>query len=468
MELSMKLKFIGQAFLFFFFIPQVQSLSQVELERKYSIAELQVDFKVLRNRYETKLVNLELYHSHQRVQSVFDSLYQHITPMTAMEFFTYISTLNSFIKDGHSNLFPNAKTSKYHYLNSPYLPFDIYVNNKSLFIKANYTGDLTIPIGAEVQSINGIKSADLYDFMMKRQVRDGLNEQYAIWILNHYFKEYYSFYFGHPKKYQIQVNTGTGKSHFTTLDGLTKTQIDQNKLIYSAPTIKNVFDAPNFMVKYDTSEDVAIITIKTWEYPNLKSEIKNAFEEIGKNGINNLIIDIRDNQGGDFKPAIYLCSYLLEQPFRYYLDIKAVRRNNKGERKIHSKKSFLLKTFYPEKKAFKGKVYVLINGGTFSNSAAFSVCLANYKRALFLGEETGGDAILSSGVFSIKAYIELPNTHIQCENSNYQLHLNSQMVHTGRGLIPDYQVNTSLNDILNGVDPVMEKARSLILSGQNK
>ncbi|HPH81838.1 MAG TPA: S41 family peptidase [Flavobacteriales bacterium] len=468
MAISKQLKLSGLFFLLGIFIHPVQSQTQVELDRIYSIPELQTDFKVLRNRYESRFTNLELYHSAQQVQLVFDSLYQHITPMNAREFYSYICTLNSFIKDGHSHLLPDTKTSQYHYLNSLYLPFDIYVNNKSLFIKANYTGNLTIPVGAEIQSINGLKSADIYEFMMNRQVRDGLNEQYALWILNHYFKEYYSFYFGHPNKYQIQVNTGTGKSHFTTLDGLTNIQIDQNKLIYSAPTIKNVFESPNFRVKYDTSENVAIITIKTWEYPNLKSEIKMAFEEIGKQGINNLIVDIRDNQGGNFKPAIYLCSYLLNQPFKYYLDVKSVRRNNKGQRKFRSKKSFLLKTFFPVSKPFKGKVYVLINGGTFSNSTAFSSCLANYKRAVFVGEETGGDAVISSGVFSSKAYIELPNTHIQCENSNYQLHLNSSTSHNGRGLLPDYQVQSTLDDVIMGHDPVMEKTRSLIQSNREQ
>jgi C-terminal processing protease CtpA/Prc len=42
------------------------------------------------------------------------------------------------------------------------------------------------------------------------------------------------------------------------------------------------------------------------------------------------------------------------------------------------------------KNAFKGKVYVMINRGSFSASSVISSNLKGSKRATFVGEETGG------------------------------------------------------------------------------
>jgi C-terminal processing protease CtpA/Prc len=46
----------------------------------------------------------------------------------------------------------------------------------------------------------------------------------------------------------------------------------------------------------------------------------------------------------------------------------------------------------PSENHFDGRLYVLIDGGSFSASADFSATVDVYKRATFIGEETGGAA----------------------------------------------------------------------------
>ena len=45
----------------------------------------------------------------------------------------------------------------------------------------------------------------------------------------------------------------------------------------------------------------------------------------------------------------------------------------------------------------KGELLVLINGGSFSSTAILCACLRRDQRALFIGEETGGNAHIISG-----------------------------------------------------------------------
>ena len=60
--------------------------------------------------------------------------------------------------------------------------------------------------------------------------------------------------------------------------------------------------------------------------------------------------------------------------------------------------------------AFQGKVYVLINGGSFSASCILSSNLQGSKRAVFVGEETGGT--YNGTVAGRMPLLELPNSKL--------------------------------------------------------
>lgn len=65
----------------------------------------------------------------------------------------------------------------------------------------------------------------------------------------------------------------------------------------------------------------------------------------------------------------------------------------------------------PNKSAFHGKVFVLINGGSFSASSIITAKLKNDKRATLVGEETGGAN--DGTVAGFYSYQKLPNSEIR-------------------------------------------------------
>jgi hypothetical protein len=96
-----------------------------------------------------------------------------------------------------------------------------------------------------------------------------------------------------------------------------------------------------------------------------------------------LIIDLRDNHGGAPRMAALISSYLFDGPT--HLDDIYNRSENTTEQ---------LWTLpnVPGKK-FTGKaVYVLTSGGTFSAAEEFSYDLKSLKRAILIGETSGGGA----------------------------------------------------------------------------
>ena len=101
-----------------------------------------------------------------------------------------------------------------------------------------------------------------------------------------------------------------------------------------------------------------------------------------------LIIDLRENGGGDPKMVAYISSYLFDE--RTHLNDLYNRKENKTE-------EFWTNTEVPGKRLGDKPVYVLTASRTFSGAEEFTYNLKNLKRATIIGETTGGGAHPVSG-----------------------------------------------------------------------
>jgi len=101
-----------------------------------------------------------------------------------------------------------------------------------------------------------------------------------------------------------------------------------------------------------------------------------------------LIIDLRENGGGDPKMVAYISSYLFDE--RTHLNDLYNRKENKTE-------EFWTSTDVPGKRLEGKPVFVLTAKRTFSGAEEFTYNLKNLKRATIIGETTGGGAHPVSG-----------------------------------------------------------------------
>lgn len=97
-----------------------------------------------------------------------------------------------------------------------------------------------------------------------------------------------------------------------------------------------------------------------------------------------LIIDLRDNSGGDVAASTLLASYLFDE--RTHLNDFHYREGNRIEQRWTSDVVPGLR--YGRKK----DVYILTSKDTFSAGEDFTYALKNLKRATVIGETTGGGA----------------------------------------------------------------------------
>jgi hypothetical protein len=101
-----------------------------------------------------------------------------------------------------------------------------------------------------------------------------------------------------------------------------------------------------------------------------------------------LIIDLRENGGGDPRMVAYISSYLFNE--RTHL-------NDLYNRKEDHTEEFWTQPDVPGKKLGGKPVFLLTSKRTFSGAEEFSYNLKNLKRATIIGETTGGGAHPVSG-----------------------------------------------------------------------
>lgn len=432
-------------------------------ETTYSPKEQQDDLAFYISKLKRHHPNLYLYTAEPEFRKYTDSLSLSLTDtLTALEFYQKISTLSSLIKDGHTLVLPGEKITEYYNNTGLFLPCQLNLINDSLYVRQDYTIPGSIPEGALVLSINNKSYSEILEQLYLRQVRDGNNLNYARWILDTYFREYYSYAFGHPETYTIRYSF-QGIEQSITIKGLSKNEIQQNRTSKYPGTQFIRQPGEGLQLQFGPNNAYALLTIKDFHdeflktvyKQNFKSAMADFFSRISAAQTRHLILDLRDNQGGDIENGVRLLANLMQEPFqvvRNYLCLKNGQLvhcsgSEKGEHQ-------------PVKKPYSGKLYVLINGGSFSNSVIVSSCLREHQRAIFIGEESGGNPHILAGN---AADHELPHTKIRVEIPTLRFIMTNDSLNTGRGIEPDYRVINSIEDRIKAIDKPLEFAIRLSL-----
>jgi len=114
----------------------------------------------------------------------------------------------------------------------------------------------------------------------------------------------------------------------------------------------------------------------------------------------------------------------------------------------------------PAASPFLGRVFVLIDGGTFSTSADVCAQLRSLTEATFIGEETGG--AVEGNTSGLNAQIVLPHSTLKLKIQMYGYWNDVTSGMKGRGTLPDRNVLRTVDDVLDGTDPALDLAISLM------
>lgn len=412
-----------------------------EPDRLFPADSLKADLGFLKNQLERMDPGLYRYSSKAVMDKFFDSLGHAISgPMNEQGYLSLLMLLNEKIKNAHTMLLPSDAAMEYR--NTPdakQFPFSVSIIDGRLYVRENCSADGGIETGTEILRVNGMPASVLLYRLMNRQIRDGYGVTYPRWILSQYFPAYYSMVFGRPGEFVLEL-----KGYQRKVSALTRDSIEYfRRSRYGTETTEG-----RGIVLEEKGGGTAVLTVRSFSPEGLlsiygqeyKPVMDSLFRTLERHKISNLILDLRDNQGGDFPPMRHLISYLVLKPVRCILE---------GE------ESRLIE---PAAHHYKGKLWVLINGGSFSATAITAAILEKEQRGKFIGEETGGNKYEISGN---PDEVVLPRTKIRCYISTVVYKITSGK-NNGHGVFPDYFVAPEAGDVKTKEDRAMEMAMKLI------
>jgi hypothetical protein len=137
-----------------------------------------------------------------------------------------------------------------------------------------------------------------------------------------------------------------------------------------------------------------------------KKKVDAIFREIKDRKSRDLIIDLRGNGGGNSEMGNYIISYLYAGKFCAFskMRVKLSRdllsspdwKEAPEEYRSPDLEGMVITAFETEAPAskpdafFSGRVYLLVDGGTFSSASDFATMFRDYRVGTILGSETGG------------------------------------------------------------------------------
>ena len=463
-----------------YFFPLVLALYAATLRGQeastFSSAQIREDIAYLRSELESRHPGLYLYSSRAEADALFDSLYRQIPPsVTETEAYRLITTVCSVIRDGHTIFYPAERSTAYHDRYSGFFPFKIYWRDSSMYVAMNYSASTEIPDGSEIISINGVAASEIMSFSLKRMMHDGYNQTYPVWVMNNWFNEFYSYFYGHPAAFDVSFRSDNGAVTTKTIRALSKTEISANRKKNYPDYRFDKKEGDGLVLETEDTNKTATLTIRDFHADILKKvygqkfkkTIAEYFRQIEAKGVENLILDLRNNQGGDTRYGEILLSYVLNDPFRYVEGYRKVGKHPAAAPQDRNKKCKgpAMGICRPRSNVFKGNLYILINGGSFSNTGIVVSALKHARRGIMIGEETGGNGHVICG--SVK-YRELPNTKIRVEIPTLQFAIRDPEHNTGKGVFPDYFIQPSIEQLVGNRDIAKEYAKGMIKNSKSK
>ena len=362
--------------------------------------------------------------------------------MTRIDFYNHLAPLVEELGDGHTSLlFPTEEIKRNSIKLFP-LSVDIDYKDSSVIVVNDYSEyDIRIPVGAKILSINNKKISTIVGVMF--HYISGERTFFKAEELKFRFTPIlYALYkdsiFTIKYKYKNKVFT-------TTRTGISYAQRYENN------GKKIVTNDTNYSLRINDKLQVATIEFNSFvDLPRFQKFIDSSFVVIKQKKINDLIIDIRNNGGGDSKLGDDFFQYISHEPYRQFgkTIIKNSIRRMEYYKSAYSDtitepiglqtyNDSTLNQLRENKNRFTGNVYLLTSHFTFSSAANFSWTFKYFKMGTIIGEETGGLAVCFGDIISQT----LPNTNIRYSVSHKKFYEYGATDNDKHGTIPDYSVS---------------------------
>lgn len=413
--------------------------------------------------------------------------------LNVLEFHKLIAPLVGLTREDHTDIYLPSSCHQIMKKEAHYLPFFMVFLGDELYIEKNGSLNDENVIGKRVISINGeipqeivnkigsLFASDAYIKTVKKTDLSGFS-----------FAKYYYYFYGNPDEFIIEFEDGSITCKGLTKNEIIKTIVEREK---HSKTNKDHSESLEFELLNKSTAYMAMHSFANYQIreneinSNLKKFLKESFESIETNEIENLIIDLSKNGGGNEGNEGLVYSYLASN-YKKYIKVRCktqkvtldngvdptitFRTFGLGEKILANRKmadgSYERKNWpglglmaykkEPQYK-FEGNLYVLISPVTYSGGSELANMIRSNTEAVFIGQETGGGYLGNTSGYSQELVLAHSQISIDIPALQFIMNVN-QKSPSGRGVIPDYEVIPTFEEYEIGRNVSLEKALRLI------
>lgn len=330
-------------------------------------------------------------------------------------------------------------------------PLEVVMEENKVLVRINWSSNKNINHGDELISINGLPIQKVLEKIYPQIPAERLyfkNAQLESFSLPRLYWQV----FPESKEYEIEIaHDGQIKNY--KLNSIKAIDYESNR--HDQDIMKNDWNYRPL----STSIDYLRPGKFSGDLEKYQKFIDSAFAEINKKNTSHLIIDLRNHPGGDDVFGDYLVSYFANKPFKWSSRftlrtseiLKKHTRKNSDTTSAYAQSilnhkngetfeyNWRAKDPKPNNQRYQGKVYVLVNRHSYSQSTVTSAQIQDYGFATIVGEETAEFPNLHASLFDY----QLPKTGITVKVPKGKIERISG-IENGKGLIPDIMIKEKL------------------------
>lgn len=452
-------------------------------ERRFAPAEVKADFGELYARLAVSHFDLFA----RRAKSDYDAAFRTTMagldrPMTALEVRVAFQKFMAYGRVAHSNIaFPSEAYGAYRDAGGRAMPLSVRIKAGRVFVVG--TGGVgTVSVGEEIVGLNGLPMADWLRRLGAHVSAD--NDYMLHTLIENRFAPLLWLELGAVDQFKLTLRDARGAQRELWVPARTRAEL-RTAAAGPSPVLELDWDARVFRMIgtvgylrpgpfYNNDPNATNI----WDVSQFRAFVDSSFETLLKAQARTLVIDLRDNPGGDNSFSDLMVAWYATKPFRFCRDFRvkaseaAIASNAKrvaaapddkdgisakfaaayGQHRVGDVFSFDVPMVEPRAGArFPGRVYLLVNRRSYSNAVQVAALSQDYGFATILGEETS-DLATTLGAMEQFALsrtgieVGFPKAHIIRVNGNTQ----------PRGVVPDVAIETPVVESLS--DVVLQQA----------
>jgi hypothetical protein len=326
-------------------------------------------------------------------------------PMTRDEAWAEFSALNPVLADGHLVVtYPGgvgAELARHLQSGGRLFPFNVHLDDDGeLYVRSKLDGSASPLAGQHIDRIDGMTGHEVAARLLAHM--NGDTPRFRAAMVSRRFPFFYWKLFGEQREFHLRItNVDAVVAGASAMPGG-----------YAEATFEQTFG-------FELLEgDAALLTVREFYWSDkarFYAFTRDAFARMREAGTQTLIIDIRDNSGGDDDMWIDgLMPYIASKPYRngstYVLKI-IEGRQAPGQRIGDVVRGSQETVYQPQPDnplRYTGKVYVLIGPATYSSAVLFATAVQDHGFATVAGSGSAARSTQSGGIQSTK----LPHTGI--------------------------------------------------------